>query len=74
VIFFKFLCQEPAVWLSAKKSVPSVYFFAESFFVGSRQRSHFDECFFFTESFYLALGKAFFAESFLFDSRQRREL
>jgi hypothetical protein len=45
------LCREPVIWLLAKKSVPSVYFFAESFLVGSRQRSHFDECFFFGGSF-----------------------
>jgi hypothetical protein len=55
--FLKFLCRELAIWLSAKKSVPSVLFFAESFFVGSRQTSLFAESF-------------FFAGSFLFGSRQ----
>jgi hypothetical protein len=44
------------------------------FLVGSRQRSHFDECFFLAGVFLFALSKAFFPESFVFDSRQRREL
>jgi hypothetical protein len=51
--------------------VSSVFFFAESFFVGSRQRSLLLNVFSLPGVFNFALGKAFFAESFLFGSLQR---
>jgi hypothetical protein len=59
----------------AKKSLPSVFFFAESFLFGSRQRSLCAECFSVPRVFYLALGKAFFAASFfILLSAQKRTL
>jgi hypothetical protein len=58
------LCREPGSWLLVKKSLASVFFCAESFLFGSRQRSLFAKCFF----------CAVFAESFLFGSRHRTKL
>jgi hypothetical protein len=48
--FLNFLCREFFVWLSVKKSMASVSFYAESFLFGSRQISLFAKCFFCAES------------------------
>jgi hypothetical protein len=65
--FLKFLCREPTIWLSAKKSVSGVFFLRVFLLALGKQAS-------LLGVFYLTLGKAFFAESFLFGSRQIHEL